>query len=180
MLRHSLPLVAVALAIGASGCTHCDTCDDFPIPCVGSNCGPLGVNQGSYTPVGTVPAPTSAPAASAEESAHDVAPAPMISPSQEPSPAPASETPAAPAATDPKAPAVEPVPPPAPTPPLPRKSPRHLRRPLKPPRPRRRAPAPAPAVEVPAAKPAKPGDDEEASATPPIAPAPETAPGSGF
>ena len=34
-----LLLVAVALTAGAVGCTHCDTCDDFPTPCVGGNCG---------------------------------------------------------------------------------------------------------------------------------------------
>ena len=56
MLRHSLLLVAGTLAVASAGCTHCDTCDDFPIPCVGPNCGPLS-GQGSYTPAGRRSAP---------------------------------------------------------------------------------------------------------------------------
>ena len=56
MMRHSLLLTAIALAIGSAGCTHCDTCDDFPIPNVGGVCGgiagPGALNpMGSYTPV---------------------------------------------------------------------------------------------------------------------------------
>ena len=39
MGRISLLLVAVALVAGAVGCAHCDTCDDFPTPCVGGDCG---------------------------------------------------------------------------------------------------------------------------------------------
>ncbi|HEV3166124.1 MAG TPA: hypothetical protein VGZ22_19020 [Isosphaeraceae bacterium] len=38
MSRLSFLLVAVGLAAGA-GCTQCDTCDDFPTPCNGPNCG---------------------------------------------------------------------------------------------------------------------------------------------
>jgi hypothetical protein len=40
MLRLNLLLVAVALAAVQAGCTQCDTCDDFPTPCIGGNCGP--------------------------------------------------------------------------------------------------------------------------------------------
>ncbi len=32
-------LMAVAVAAGVVGCAQCDTCDDFPVPCVGPNCG---------------------------------------------------------------------------------------------------------------------------------------------
>ncbi len=32
-------LMAVAVAAGVVGCAQCDTCDDFPAPCVGANCG---------------------------------------------------------------------------------------------------------------------------------------------
>ncbi len=39
MTRISL-MVAVAMAAGVVGCAHCDTCDDFPAPCAGPNCGP--------------------------------------------------------------------------------------------------------------------------------------------
>lgn len=42
MLRFSLALTTVAIVIGSSGCTHCDTCDDFPLPCIGGNCGGAG------------------------------------------------------------------------------------------------------------------------------------------
>ena len=38
MLRINL-LVAVAVAAGVVGCAQCDTCDDFPAPCTGPNCG---------------------------------------------------------------------------------------------------------------------------------------------
>lgn len=34
MVRFTMLLVAVALMAGTSGCTHCDTCDDFPTPCL--------------------------------------------------------------------------------------------------------------------------------------------------
>jgi hypothetical protein len=33
-------------AMAATGCAHCDTCDDFPAPCVGANCGGGGVAGG--------------------------------------------------------------------------------------------------------------------------------------
>ena len=39
MSRTSLLLAAFSLAVGMTGCTHCDTCDDFPTPCTGPNCG---------------------------------------------------------------------------------------------------------------------------------------------
>jgi hypothetical protein len=39
MLRYQFALVAAALAASASGCTQCDTCDDFPLPCAGGSCG---------------------------------------------------------------------------------------------------------------------------------------------
>jgi hypothetical protein len=33
--------MAVAVAAGVVGCAQCDTCDDFPVPCTGPNCGQL-------------------------------------------------------------------------------------------------------------------------------------------
>lgn len=49
MLRISLAAAVTVLAAGFTGCTHCDTCDDFPVPCVGHNTGvPVGPGQ-SYT-----------------------------------------------------------------------------------------------------------------------------------
>ena len=38
MLRFNLALLAVALTAAAAGCTQCDTCDDFPMPCAGGSC----------------------------------------------------------------------------------------------------------------------------------------------
>ncbi len=32
-------VLAASLAAFAVGCAHCDTCDDFPAPCTGPNCG---------------------------------------------------------------------------------------------------------------------------------------------
>ena len=44
MSRICLLLAAVALSASDLGCAQCDTCDDFPAPCVGPNCG-QGQNQ---------------------------------------------------------------------------------------------------------------------------------------
>lgn len=38
MARWNLLMAAMAVAAGTIGCAHCDTCDDFPTPCVGANC----------------------------------------------------------------------------------------------------------------------------------------------
>lgn len=63
MVRISLSISAVALAVLASGCTLCDTCDDFPMPCAGGNCGVAMTSTpaispflGSYTPIRTTAA----------------------------------------------------------------------------------------------------------------------------
>lgn len=39
MSRPSLLVLAASMAAVAVGCAHCDTCDDFPAPCTGPNCG---------------------------------------------------------------------------------------------------------------------------------------------
>ena len=39
MSRPSLLVLAASAAAIAVGCAHCDTCDDFPAPCTGPNCG---------------------------------------------------------------------------------------------------------------------------------------------
>ena len=49
MTRFALLLVGLAIA-GATGCAQCDTCDDFPAPCVGPNCGQNGYNTGGFIP----------------------------------------------------------------------------------------------------------------------------------
>ena len=47
MSRLSSLLVAAGLAAGTVGCAQCDTCDDFPAPCIGPNCGVAGAYGGS-------------------------------------------------------------------------------------------------------------------------------------
>ncbi len=47
MSRFSALLVAAGLAAGTVGCAQCDTCDDFPAPCIGPNCGVGGAYGGS-------------------------------------------------------------------------------------------------------------------------------------
>ena len=57
-------VLAAVVASGVVGCAQCDTCDDFPAPCTGPNCGhnhapmPLGapVMTGPMAPeFGSVP-----------------------------------------------------------------------------------------------------------------------------
>ncbi len=57
MLRSNLALLAaLSLTVALVGCTQCDTCDDFPLPCNGPNCGFQGapVEYGSYGAAGPV------------------------------------------------------------------------------------------------------------------------------
>src|SRR5262249_34869026 len=78
MLQFNLALLAGALTAAVAGCTQCDPCDDFPMPCSGGSCGagpyPPEAN-GTYTIVAPgagsapmvappgVPLPPSTPAA---------------------------------------------------------------------------------------------------------------------
>ncbi len=69
MLRISL-LAAIGVMAAAAGCAQCDTCDDFPAPCVGPNCGGNTYNAPGYLPPtmgpnGPAPGSPDAPAASA-------------------------------------------------------------------------------------------------------------------
>lgn len=52
MLRFKFALLAVSLAAGAVGCAQCDTCDDFPAPCVGGRCGPQAAGHFAMSGVG--------------------------------------------------------------------------------------------------------------------------------
>jgi hypothetical protein len=74
MARLTLLLAAVAVMAGTSGCTHCDTCDDFPTPCLDqvAGFGPAGgtflAGDGADMPASlpatnttTTPAPASGP-----------------------------------------------------------------------------------------------------------------------
>ncbi len=102
MSRTSLLLAAFMLAAGMTGCTHCDTCDDFPTPCNGPNCGfrggPVGgttvhagppVVAGPSAPAEAAPgAPSSTPPSSAPTQAPATAPAPLPSPESIPSAVP--------------------------------------------------------------------------------------------
>jgi hypothetical protein len=124
MLRLSFLLSAVALFVGSAGCTHCDTCDDFPIPCVGGNCGSAGMAMapmtGAYTGAGASNAPY------APEGPPTVAPLPLApppgtqileplpgapDPAMPVTPKPADTTPAAPSIPKPTTPVNPPIPP---------------------------------------------------------------------
>ena len=93
MLRKSLWLAAVALAaVVTTGCTLCDTCDDFPVPCAGGNCGgaevapvypgTYSIPPGTVTTTAVVPMPAAAPDAAAPvpPSISPAPPAPVVTP----------------------------------------------------------------------------------------------------
>jgi len=121
MTRLNAVLVAAGLAVGAVGCAHCDTCDDFPAPCVGPNCatGPMGAYgmasgptaySGPMTLGATVPAGPagSSLGGSVIDSAVPAPSVPGTAPATAPAPAPPStspfERPAAPAGNAPSPP----------------------------------------------------------------------------
>jgi hypothetical protein len=66
MNRNYWLLTAAGLAVGFAGCTHCDTCDDFPVPYFNQTMayggGPGSYIMGDAAPVVTEPATTTAPA----------------------------------------------------------------------------------------------------------------------
>ncbi len=39
MIRKSMLMLGLFTSLAYTGCTHCDTCDDFPAPCTGPGCG---------------------------------------------------------------------------------------------------------------------------------------------
>jgi hypothetical protein len=54
MLRLRFLMASAALSVGAIGCAHCDTCDDFPSPCGTPYCG----YNTAYAPLpGAAPGP---------------------------------------------------------------------------------------------------------------------------
>lgn len=64
MSRPGRLAAALALALtasGALGCAHCDTCDDFPAPCLGGDCLGGGPPPMVGSPVAAGPAVESAP-----------------------------------------------------------------------------------------------------------------------
>ena len=79
MSRISLMLVAVAVATGVVGCAQCDTCDDFPAPCTGPNC---GGNAAMLAPTMTQggPPPMGASTPTAPSGYDSAAPAPVAPP----------------------------------------------------------------------------------------------------
>ena len=85
MVRISLSVSAVALALLASGCTFCETCDDFPMPCNTGNCGvamtsaPITPFLGSYTPLRAPETTQAQPAAEPAAPAGAVVPPGMSS-----------------------------------------------------------------------------------------------------
>ena len=95
MTRFALLVVGMAL-VGVTGCAQCDTCDDFPAPCTGPNCG-----QNNYAPTGFIP-PTQdgLPANAAQESGNrdDAAPPMGNTPNEG---APSTPSPTMPPTADP-------------------------------------------------------------------------------
>jgi hypothetical protein len=65
MTRSRMLAVAMGLAVGAVGCAHCDTCDDFPAPCIGGNCGGMGGPMPGMAMAPMTSEPAAAPAPSA-------------------------------------------------------------------------------------------------------------------
>ena len=91
MSRISLLLVAVAVSAGAVGCAQCDTCDDFPAPCVGPNCGQNRGGVLDYLPPGEgrpLGTGATAPMSATARSSDSAGPAPNSppTPSAEPFP----------------------------------------------------------------------------------------------
>lgn len=171
MLRISLLLVAVALTVSA-GCTHCDTADDFPIPCVGGNCGQAAVTPtatgtfAGYTPAPVVyqQAPVAAPATVNDPGAPvDLAPAPTPPsvPRSGVKPAPGTDVKPLPAAPDADMPA--PIVAPEPDAPAPSASPKPG----------------SPTLPVAPSSPTVVPMPNEAASTPPAPLGPEGSPGSG-
>ncbi len=96
MTRFALLVVGLALA-GATGCAQCDTCDDFPAPCTGPNCGQNGYATTGFIPPtqnglpegaarATAPATTPPRDDSAAGGAPSI-PSPTMPPTADPSPA---------------------------------------------------------------------------------------------
>jgi hypothetical protein len=52
--------LAVGLLIGASGCAHCDICDDPPVPCTGPGCSAALNVEAAPINFGTAPPSTTA------------------------------------------------------------------------------------------------------------------------
>lgn len=83
MSRFSLLLLIAGLAVGTLGCAFGDTVDDFPVPCIGGNCGPAAYNLGA--PSGVMMGPEFAVPTGPAVSAPAVAPSVPVT-SSEPGP----------------------------------------------------------------------------------------------
>src|SRR4051794_29056710 len=88
MSRFSLLMLAVAVTAGAAvGCAQCDTCDDFPAPCTGPNCGYHGGAAPAYAagPDGVAPTSMEAAPPSLAPADDSAGPAPKVpGPTQRP------------------------------------------------------------------------------------------------
>lgn len=83
-------MLAGLVASGIVGCAQCDTCDDFPVPCTGPNCGHTHGPEAMPAPAMAYGAPTAAPVE---------APQPALDPTDDVGPAPAVPAPTPPAPT---------------------------------------------------------------------------------
>jgi hypothetical protein len=88
MSRIYLLLAAAALSAGALGCAQCDTCDDFPAPCTGPNCGHNQPGIMDMLPPGqpamSQPMPVSMPMNDAAGPAPVAPPTPAVDPTSPP------------------------------------------------------------------------------------------------
>ena len=73
MTRFALLVLGMALA-GATGCAQCDTCDDFPAPCTGPNCGQNGYATGGFIPPTQAGLPQEAAMTATPAPGYDAAP----------------------------------------------------------------------------------------------------------
>ena len=93
--------------VGVLGCAHCDTCDDFPAPCVGANC------AGGGAPIyAAAPAMATAPYADEAQLAPAAPTTSQRAPFSPPAGDPASTPPPAPPTVT-STPIAPPPPPPA-------------------------------------------------------------------
>lgn len=110
MMKYAIVAVGLALA-AATGCAQCDTCDDFPAPCVGPNCGQNGYDVNGFVPPTQDGLPYDAAQATVPSNPDA---APVGQPDPEQSTAPTESAPGLPSPTMP--PTSPPSPPTPPTP----------------------------------------------------------------
>lgn len=93
MMRSRLLSMAAILGLGVTGCVHCDTCDDFPVPCSGPGC---NASIRPMTPPPWMAAPGPGPMQAAPEGATPATSTPTMEPPSPPEPPAETTTPPTP------------------------------------------------------------------------------------